>query len=331
MWAWLIPPLLGVAAYFATSQGGVEWPRSAASKSANVREETRLTDVQAVLSHLEHAHERSLAEEEAKESSLDLASLKQELLESKQALAHARDLGDWDAEEYCDLKRHRLAKELGKRLKGEALEMILKEEPDLKHVVMEGWAEADASSAFQHVLESETKEPCSTATLFQLLQYQASLGNAALSNACARIPWELFQFRSSDPFSENGVFDLPAKVDVAPWIQSGSALALAKDGIQLGNLFSNWARLNPSDALAQWKDWPHGGDDISGKRAVEILEPGLEDPSDCLRIRHALAALPKEELARFSKELEGSGEEQSDRMFALYPELDQSHDQTESR
>ncbi|QJE96601.1 hypothetical protein [Luteolibacter luteus] len=321
-WLWVIPPLLGVAAYFATSQGGPRPSSTTATKSLGVREEARFSDVKRVLDELDQAHQRSLEEEIAQENTWDIAKLKEALLQAKRASVHASELDDWDAEEYQDIKRHRFANELGKRLKSEALEWILKEDPDLKASVMSGWAEADPASALQQVLTSKTKEPCSNETLLRLLQYQASLGSAALADACAKLPWELFQYNSSDPFGDIGSFDFPADLDITPWIQSGSAAALEKDGNHLRGFFSNWARKDPTEALAHWKDWPGQNDEASEMRAREILEAGIDDPAVRLQVRSALAALPPEEMSAFSKELRASSSDRSIMLFSLYPELE---------
>jgi hypothetical protein len=167
---------------------------------------------------------------------------------------------------------------------------------------MQGVAKADPDLALREIIASKTQDPCFSDTLMDLLQREAEKGPAALASACKAVPWELDFCQSDDPFSR--AFELSPDIDVAPWIESGAALALAVEGIQLGNLFSIWAGKDPGEAFEHWETWPDTQSNGGSFRVAEIFMAGMHSDDDRDRIAAAFERLPDVERHKVIQEIE---------------------------
>jgi hypothetical protein len=207
----------------------------------------------------------------------------------------------WDLVESAEVKIRRVACELGKRLKQEGLDWVLAKCPDSARTAMDGIAEVDPSLAFGLVVASERPNPCFTETLMKLLQHQAEQGPAALGKACTAVTWELF-YAKDDPFE--APFEIPDGADVAPWVESGAALALAKDGVEIPNFFDRWAAHDPARALSAWENWPDTGVNSPTFRVSAILGAGRTSNEVASRITAGLEQLPPGEFEKITAMLE---------------------------
>lgn len=298
---WLIPPVLGAVA-FLVARG---WQRADARASpsfeaATVRESRQPIDLAAAIAGFDQElEERFNADDEAVLAAAT-ADLKDRILALKKKKDGFDRETDWSLVESTDTKIQRLARELGKRLKGEGLDWVLEKCPDSARSAMDGIAEVDPSLAFALVVASERSNPCFTGTIMKLLQHHAEQGPAALRRACTEVPWELF-YVSDDPF-ESG-FEVPEGAEMKAWIESGAALALAKDGVELANFFERWAAHDPAQALSAWEDWPDTEVNSSTFRVTAILAAGRTSNELASRITAGLQQLPTAELEKVEVKL----------------------------
>ncbi len=327
---WLLPPLLAwigfaVARLGHPSQGDVPTSHHA----QNRRETSARTDVSRAIAEFQEEWSFLQRSQEDRIEELSNADLRAELLRLLQIRKGFTDDTDWETTESSSERIFALAAELGRRERSAALKWVEETAPDLRGAVMAGWAEADPDAAFQAVVTSTRNEPCDLGTLKELLQRRAEQGNDALKRACLEVPWELFRFRLSDPFSQG--ISLSDDDAVAPWIESGAARALAQEGVHIDNLFYLWGRHDPEAALEAWEDWPNRGE--SDFPMTSILAGGRSDPAQRERVQHALEALPPERLEKIITGMErlgGRNPAYAKTLLSLFPILENSHSAPET-
>lgn len=300
---WIIPPVLGLAAYLVSAKQNEVAAGGDATKPVEARREIG-TLMDAGLALEEFQKEWEARQKEVKEQTMALsnADLREKILALRKAYLALGENADWGESE----RLHRLygdaVRELGKREGGAALAWAMEVEPELRNWVMEGWAKGDPEGAFQAVISSEKLAPCADWTLVELLKGKAAAGDVVLAQACRDVPWELFLDSRTDPFAD-GILNLAQDEieDARPWIESGAARQLAEEGILIGGLFTKWAELDARGAIENVLDWPRG-------REVDlllVLGPGLKDQDKLDELRGLLDELPPEQLERFSDALAG--------------------------
>jgi hypothetical protein len=298
---WLIPPLLGTAAFFTLREfDRVDTISSTASVVQGKRDDRAGTGVAEAFAGFEQELEELRRAEEAGLVTMGVDDLKLQILALKQKMDGFHSETPWSLVESTEAKIRRAAIELGKRLKQEGLDWIHATSADLARSAMDGIAEVDPDLALALVIASGRQNPCSTGTLMQLLQHQAEQGPAALGKACAAVPWELF-YAKDDPFDAG--FEIPENAAVAPWIESGAALALAQDGVEIPDFFYRWATHDPAQALSAWEDWPDIGQNSSIFRVSAILHAGQANSEAVSRITDGLERLPPGQLEKLAAKL----------------------------
>lgn len=298
---WLIPPLLGTVAFVTLREfDRVDTTVGGASLVQTKREDRARTGVAEAFAGFDQELEELRRAEEAGLAMMGVDDLKLQILALKEKMDGFHSETPWSLVESTEAKIRRAAFELGKRMKQEGLDWVHAHAPDLAHSTMDGIAEVDPDLALALVSASGQLNPCSTGTLMRLLQQQAEQGPAALGKACAEVPWELF-YAKDDPF--DGGFEIPENADVEPWIESGAALALAKDGVEIPDLFYRWANHDPAQALSAWEDWPDIGQNSSIFRVSAILHAGQANSEASSRITAGLERLPPTELEKLAAKL----------------------------
>lgn len=329
---WLIPPLLGLGAYLLAGAGA---PWSSTDQAApSARTETKLPrvhgikDLSAELQRLEEEWQRqeTAKDQHAREntdpfSKPDGAALRARLMELMEQAKSLGEDSDREAREAIGEKITQALRDLARSEGGDALAWVEEHLSDGRLIFMDSWAEVDPEGALQAVIASKRKPPCTYETLSQLLQSRAKDSPSSLREACDRVPWELFCHTDAhmDPFEESTGMALPEGADPGPWLKSGAAEAMAKQGVTITNLFSLWARHDPEQALARLEDWPGEGDSRK-YRLNHILFAGSHDEEIRQNIERAMDALPAENRERLVKEVSNSP--QRAEMVALYPRLE---------
>jgi len=300
---WLIPPLLGLAAYSivrpAYQRSHVE---EAASYSDGARDERPRPGAAEAFADFTAEWEELKRAGQLEVLGLDTAGLRSRLLDLRRMIGALPEDAEWSLSQDLIRQSEEVATELGRRQGALAWKWILETAPGQRREVMAGWAEVDPSAALSAVIASERREPCDISTLAKLLQSQAALGNSALLTACGEVPWELFAY-PSDPFREGSIVELPEGADITPWLEGGAAFSLAKDGVQIGNLFKAWAIHDPGRALSEWEAWPDKTPNASAIRVTGILSAGMSSKADLQKIRTALENLPPDESAKVAAKL----------------------------
>lgn len=320
---WLLPPLLGLLAFGVfRSLGG---PRPAAEPAvAAVDPGSRPTadqpDVAGLLEGFETEWSALERSEKLAVLGLDTAALRARLLELMKKFDTLPDDTDWGVRVRMIESLKSMARELGKRQPGEAWLWILETMPDLRAATMEGWAESGPDAALEAVIACARPMPCEVETLMKLLQHQADQSEAALTAACAAVSWDLFL--DGDPF---GVpFTFPRDGDLRPWLHSGVLEKLAREGVEVRNVFATWARQDPAEALVRLDSFPDLPPQEPGRRIGEILQAGTDQPQHHEAIRAALMKLPPADLTEIVNRL---GEyhqfqpEHANQLMRLYPML----------
>jgi hypothetical protein len=188
--------------------------------------------------------------------------------------------------------------------------------PSLRRDFMASWADVDPDAALKAVIASKRKPPCSYDTLSSLLQTRAAISPAALRGACDKIPWHLLcgTAADDDPFTDRNGIWLPQDADLRPWLESGTAEAMAREGVAIINLFSLWARQDPAEALVRVEDWPGAS---PRSLLYELLASDAEDRKVVENISRALEALPEEKLQRLTALVKGDRVQET--ILRFYP------------
>jgi hypothetical protein len=327
---WLLPPLLGLLAFGVFRSLGGPRPAAEAAVAAvdpEPRPSTGRRDVPGLLEEFEAEWSTIERSDKLAILGLDTAALRARLLELKKKFDTLPADTGWDVRLRMIESMKAMARELGKRQQGEAFTWILEAVPDLRVAAMEGWAESAPDSALEAVIASERPMPCEVPTLMRLLQHQADRSAAALTAACAAVPWDLFLEHPMNPFFGDpfGVaFTFPHDGDLRPWLHSGDLEKLAREGIEVGNVYATWARQDPAEALARLDSFPDLHPPEPGRRIGEILQAGADQPQHQEAIRAALVSMPAEDLREIVDRL---GEyrqlepEHADQLERLYPVL----------
>jgi len=90
---------------------------------------------------------------------------------------------------------------------------------------------------------------------------------------------------------------------VRPWLESGAALELKKEGVSLSNFLSRWTSESPEDALAQWQTGSGMAAGDSTKTLTRMLSLEPDDQSGRPAIRAALDRLSPEQRERVADTL----------------------------
>lgn len=298
---WLIPPLLCAATFVTMREVDRAEIKDTSTPIVQAkREDPPRSSVAEAFASVDQEFEKQRRAEELDLATMGTDDLKLQILALKQRMDGFDQETPWALLESVELKIRRAACELGKRFKQEGLDWVLAKCPDSARSAMDGIAEVDPSLAFGLVVASERSNPCFRETLMKLLQHQAEQGPTALGRACTEVPWELFYTRD-DPF-ESG-FEIPEEADMTAWIQSGAALELAKNGVEVTNFFERWAAHDPSQALSAWEDWPDTELNSSTFRVTAILLAGLTSNELASRITAGLQQLPTAELEKLEVKL----------------------------
>lgn len=318
---WLIPPLLGIAAYYAAGGGvGARCPQGSEPEEGKVvHESPKRSDVAAALGEFEQEWQALKKETSTEDTRLSAAALRDKIVSLKKALEALPDDSEWPTIEDFRERLAAAARELGKREGGKALAWAESIDPELRLDVMAGWAEADPDAAFEAVVASKRLGPCYGGTLTTLLLGKAAAGNAALAEACDRVPWELFLDMPGDPFAD-GPLHLPEDADIKPWIESGAARELAEEGMSIPNLFDRWAQVDAPQALEAALGWPR----TSEAGIMQVLGVGTKNEAKGDEIRSFLESLPPERFAEVSAAVAKYCERPSlfgDRLASAYPML----------
>lgn len=292
---WVIPPLLGIAGYFAAASGGnaVGSPAGMMARASERPEPPTRSDVGAVLAELEQTVEARRNQEALELSKFSAEALREEILKLKQRQSVLTKDSDWNTVQRLGNRLYAAAQELGKRQGAEAIAWLQGTAQELSAAAMDGWAEVEPQAAFKAIIASDRRGPCRADTLMSLLQGKAEAGGATLKQACAQVPWELFRDLPGDPFQENDLW-IPEDADLQPWLESGAARELAAQGVGLTNLFNLWARRDPRSALIQSLDWPPE----AGPQTLFVLGVGLDSPESAERIRAVLEGLPEDQFSK---------------------------------
>jgi hypothetical protein len=327
---WLLPPLLGLLAFGVFRSLGGPHPAAEPAVAAvdpGPRPTDDQRDVAGLLEDFEaewNALERS---EKLAVLGLDSAALRARLLELKKKFDTLPDDTGWDVRVRIIESLKSMARELGKRQQGEAWLWILETMPDLRVAAIEGWAESDPDSALEAVIASALPMPCEVETLMKLLQHQADQSEAALTAACAAVPWDLFLEKPMNPFFGDpfgDAFTFPSDGNLRPWLHSGVLEKLAREGVEIRNVFATWARQDPAEALARLDSFPDLLPPEPGRRVGEILQAGADHPQYHEAIRAALVKMPAADLTEIADRLgeyHQSQPEHADQLMRLYPLL----------
>ena len=299
-----MPPLLGAAAFVTLREVDRAEIKDTSTPIAQAkRGDPTRAGVAETFASLDQEFEEQRRTEELDLATMGADDLKLQILALKQRMDGFDQETPWHLVESVEVKIRRAACELGKRLKQEGLDWVLAKCPDSARSAMDGIAEVDSSLAFGLVVASERTNPCFKETLMKLLQHHAEQGPAILGKACTAVPWELF-YAKDDPFEAPFDFEIPDGADVAPWVESGAALALANEGVEIPNFFDRWAAHDPARALSAWEDWPDSGVNSSTFRVSAILGAGRTSNEVASRITAGLEQLPPGELEKITAKLE---------------------------
>lgn len=324
---WLVPPLLGAVGFVASREISHDGPEAVVIAERQEPGHARpgsAGDLQQDLEKLREQWELADGQEAEEIVSLTVAALRTKIEELLKKCASFNDETEWPVVEKTEKALLSALFELGKREGQAALEWIKEGSPEHRGQVMAGWAEADPDAALRAVIASKRKPPCFPETVMQLLQYRAAEGPDALREACSKVPWELILIAQMDPFKEG--FALQPDTDVRPWIESGAAEAMARDGITIPGLFTAWAAVDPAQALAKLDTWEDPRRPFPSL-VHDLLRAGVDKEDVREKILHGLEALPEEELTRISDGLEDFGKENSGRreaLLKLYPILERT-------
>lgn len=320
----LLPPLLGVTGFVI----GREMTRQAPVVSGVVQkkesEQARLLtyqDLQRDLENLREERNRQDDREAEEIGSLSPAALRAKIEGLLKKAGSFNDDTDWPIVEATETALFRAIFELGKKDGEAALRWIEEKSPGHRGQVTAGWSEADPDAALRAVLLSKRKPPCFPETLMSLLQHRASDGAMALREACEEVPWELVLANIQDPFREG--LQLPSGADVRPWIESGAAEAMARDGIAIPGLFTEWAAVDPDQALERVQSWEDPRNPFP-MLVHDLLRAGVDREDRQESISRALEALTHEQLTRIAAGLTEFGERSPGRqrqLLELYPIL----------
>jgi hypothetical protein len=171
------------------------------------------------------------------------------------------------------------------------------------------------------------RRPCEAPTLMKLLQHRADRSEAALTAACAAVPWDLFLEKPMNPFFGDpfGVaFTFPSDGNLRPWLHSGALEKLAREGVEVWGVFPTWARQDPAEALARLDSFPDLLPPEPARRLGEILQAGASQPQHHEAIRAALVKMPGDDLTEIVDRLREYHQlqpEHANQLMKLYPWL----------
>ncbi|QJE94402.1 hypothetical protein [Luteolibacter luteus] len=306
---WLLPPFLAVAAYFAGRANSADPSGSNAAMTADAHQDmAREKPIKDFAAELERLNQEWRLEDEMQtvNPSTTFTKFNGEQLRARiEALMKSREAGedsrDWDQMRADEENLDKAIHDLAIQEKKEALDWINEHFPAYRKALMQAWAAADPDGALQAVIGSKRKPPCSYDTLSELLQDLATQSPAALREACDQVPWELFSNTDADedPFGGLSGISIPHGTDPRPWIETGVAEELARKGVSINGLFSEWARLDPAGALARVEDWPDPNFPAS-TRLGDLLWTGIGDKQRAAKISELLEKLPAESLAKMA-------------------------------
>ncbi|MCW1916502.1 hypothetical protein OJ996_23140 [Luteolibacter sp. GHJ8] len=262
---WLLPPLLAVAGYLssdavvAAKQSG---DRKEVAKGREREERPRFTMEQAMeeLSGDYQANPgviiEEVPEEDLKQRLLSLGKLREDQSQVDRDYYRQKD--------YYEMEYRLAAYELVERIQREGVEWIEQNLPDLRLIAMQAWAMADPEAAWQAIIHSKRQPPCDPFTLMEALKNRAKANDGTLKQACLEVPWELFSYCDYDAVGlrvdprmyPHHVVSFYSSDELAPWIESGAAQAIASQGLELHGFFESWSRDDAPAALRAWPDWP---------------------------------------------------------------------------
>ncbi|QJE94389.1 hypothetical protein [Luteolibacter luteus] len=321
---WLIPPLLGLAGFVVSRGMPAGRPEAARGEKRRSTHEARpnsAADLQRDLQKLREQAELASGQVAEADASLSTAALRGRIQELLKRLASFDDETEWLKVEKTEASLCVALFELGKREGMAAVEWVDECAPERRGHVMAGWAQADPDAALDAVIASKRKPPCFPGTVMELLQHRAKAGPEALRSAWSEIPWVLLFAGKTNSYQDELLFQ--PDMDVKPWLESGAAEALAKDGIPLSGFFSAWASTDPIGALARLDTW----DDVRvpfSDRVSEFLGAGWNKEDLRADIQRGLEALPEDRLARIAGGLAEFGKGNPGRrndLLNLYPIL----------
>jgi hypothetical protein len=329
---WMIPPLLGLGGFMISRGAPGLKTGSGDPERMHTSLEARPDSVSALERELEELRERGdlarklFEEETALLSGIALRGRIEGLLKK---YASFDDDTDWQVVEKTETALFVALFELGKREGKAGAEWIDEHAPERRGHVMAGWAEVDPDAALDAVLASKRKPPCFPETAMELLEHRAKAGPDALRSACSRFPWELLLAGKLNTYGDELLFQ--PSMDVKPWLESGAAEILARDGIPLSGFFTAWAGSDPAGALAGLDTW----DDVRlpyPRLVSELLAAGSQQEDLRANILRELEALPEEKLTRIADGVVEFGKGNSGRrelFFKLYPILEHASSEAE--
>lgn len=328
---WLLPPLLGLGGYVLSSSGLINSPQKASTlhpgpkAAAPPTSAKPVTDLGAELARIADERERIASEQDhaSPDPMADMSpeELRAQLARFKTRLDELEDPDEWDAHVRITQQIDEILARLAQDDAQATLAWIDEHFPSQRCNFMACWADNDPDAALNAVIASKRKPPCNYDTLATLLQSRAVISPAALREASDRIPWHLLcGTLDEDPFADRAGIWLSTDADLLPWLESGTAEALAQDGVAIGNLFSVWARHDPAQALSRIEDWPG---ESPRNLLHQVLAADAGNPQLVESITRALEALPEDKLQRLTALIED--DRIQDTILRFYPILHGSH------
>ena len=275
---WLVPPALALAGYFlADTVLPASLDEGAAKTSGGTRAaRPKVTIEQALEASSEewYANAPGRGELEAKAT---VDELKRRIRELTKAIAELNPDDDSYANYgFLRFQCYDVIGELIRRQKSEGYRWIGENVPELRLAAMDAWRMAEPEAAWQAIISSERVPPCDIATVTMMLREKAKAKDGGLKQACLEVPWDLFRYCDFDEFHFRAEYmtvtrdlSIDSSDDPTFWIESGAALALAEQGMEIAGLFRNWASKDPVAALRAWADW--SASDIYRNGIVDIL------------------------------------------------------------
>jgi hypothetical protein len=266
--SWLVPPALALAGYFSADTVLPASPDEGAAKTSGGTRAARpkVTIEQALEASSEewYANAPDRGELEAKAT---VDELKRRIRELTKAIAELNPDDDSYANyEFLHFQCHDVVGELIKRQKAEGYGWIEENVPELRLVAMDAWRMAEPGAAWQAIISSKRVPPCDIATVTMMLREKAKAKDGGLKQACLEVPWDLFrnydfnEFHFRAEYRDTGnALSVGFSDDRSYWLESGAALALAEQGMELEGFFRDWASTDPVAALRAWVDWPDAG------------------------------------------------------------------------
>ncbi len=299
---WLVPPLAGLAGYGFTPSATEAADAAAGTRAAERKATYTVNQLDGLVDGLREARlQASKPAGEQFPQDVTAGDLKARLLLLKQ---QQETNNPWEDGFRLDGQITAIVRRLGED--GEThLAWMRENHPEGLPYFIDAWATKDPRSALDHLISSPSPGLFAHATLMDALHKVGKDDPSAFLEYVKSVPWQNFLF-SDDPFSSRS--HVERKEDAALWIESGAAVLMLEQGVEIGGVFGPWAEQAPDAAMQAWMENgnPTSDDSIAALHAMlnvrsltpdqsKALDESLShmDDASLARLRTAWTALEK--------------------------------------